>query len=52
VVRPDIKVLFASGYYVMEQAEALLARGGTDFLQKPFNMNQLSMKIRRMLDKD
>lgn len=52
VIRPDIKVLFASGYYVMEQAEALLERGGTDFLQKPFNMNQLSIKIRRMLDKD
>lgn len=49
-IRPDIKVLFASGYYIMEQAGSLLSRGGTDFLQKPFNMNQLSIKIRRMLD--
>ncbi|MBR9980017.1 MAG: PAS domain S-box protein [Desulfatitalea sp.] len=49
-IRPDIKVLFASGFYVMEQATGLMRKGQTDFLQKPFNMHQLSTKIRRMLD--
>jgi two-component system, cell cycle sensor histidine kinase and response regulator CckA len=50
-IRPDIKVLFASGHYVMEQTRELLRNGSSDFLQKPFNMRQLSNKIRVMLDK-
>lgn len=49
-INPDTKVLFASGYYVMEQAQSLLQSGVSDFLQKPFNMQQLSTKIRKMLD--
>ncbi len=49
-IRPDVKVLFASGYYVVEQAQSLLMAGSSDFLQKPFNMHQLSTKIRAMLD--
>lgn len=49
-IRPDTKVLFASGYYVVEQAQSLLQDGASDFLQKPFNMQQLSTKIRNMLD--
>ncbi len=50
-IRPDIKVIFASGYYVMEQTSTLLKEGFCDFLQKPFNLQQLSSKIRAMLDK-
>jgi two-component system, cell cycle sensor histidine kinase and response regulator CckA len=50
-IRPDIKVLFASGHYVMEQTRELLRNGSSDFLQKPFNMRQLSTKIRLMMDK-
>ena len=49
-IRSDIKVLFASGHYVMEQTRTLLQNGCSDFLQKPFNMRQLSTKIRRILD--
>ncbi len=49
-VQPDVKVLFASGYYVMEETSNLLQEGGSDFLQKPFNMNQLSTKIRKILE--
>lgn len=49
-IRPDLKVLFASGYYVVEQAQSLLKDGASDFLQKPFNMQQLSTKVRNMLD--
>jgi DNA-binding NtrC family response regulator len=44
-------VIFASGYYDIEQAKALLANGRSGFLQKPFNMQQLSTKIRDLLDK-
>jgi two-component system, cell cycle sensor histidine kinase and response regulator CckA len=49
-IRPDIKVLFASGFYLIEQASSLLSKGTTDFLQKPFSMHQLSTRVRRMLD--
>jgi two-component system cell cycle sensor histidine kinase/response regulator CckA len=48
-IRPDIKVIFASGYYVMEEAPAFMKNGACDFLQKPFNMQQLSTKIRALL---
>jgi CheY-like chemotaxis protein len=49
-IRPDAKVLFASGHYVGEQAQALLQSGASDFLQKPFNIRQLSSRIRQILD--
>jgi signal transduction histidine kinase len=48
-IKPDIKVLFASGHYMMDQTRALLDTGGSDFLQKPFNLRQLSTKIRLIL---
>jgi two-component system, cell cycle sensor histidine kinase and response regulator CckA len=48
-IKPDIKVLFASGHYMMDQTRALLETGGSDFLQKPFNLRQLSTKIRLIL---
>jgi DNA-binding response OmpR family regulator len=48
-IKPDIKVLFASGHYMMDQTRALLESGGSDFLQKPFNLRQLSTKIRLIL---
>ena len=49
-IRSDIKVLFASGHYMGDQTRALLKTGATDFLQKPFNLRQLSSKIRYILD--
>ena len=49
-IDPEIKVLFASGHYVVEQTRALLKSGRSDFLQKPFNLRQLSTKIRTILD--
>lgn len=49
-IRPDIKIILASGYYVMEQAQSLLKSGPSEFLPKPFNIQQLSAKIRMMLD--
>lgn len=48
-IRPDIKVIFASGFYVMEQTPSFMQNGASDFLQKPFNMRQLSTKIRAVL---
>lgn len=49
-IKPDTKVLFASGHYMSEQTRALLETGSSDFLQKPFNLRQLSTKIRCIID--
>jgi CheY-like chemotaxis protein len=49
-IRPNTKVLFASGHYMSDQTRALLGTGASDFLQKPFNLRQLSTKIRCIID--
>jgi PAS domain S-box-containing protein len=48
-LNPQAKVLLASGYSVDGQAAAILERGCNGFMQKPFNMKQLSRKIRKAL---
>ena len=50
-MNPDIKVLLSSGYSIDGQAEEILQRGCNGFIQKPFNMKQLSRRIREILDK-
>lgn len=47
---PDIKVLLSSGYSISGEASEILSRGCNDFIQKPFNMKQLSEKMRGILD--
>jgi PAS domain S-box-containing protein len=49
-IDPDIKVLLASGYSLGGQAQDILHRGCNGFIQKPFNINRLSHKIRTVLD--
>jgi two-component system cell cycle sensor histidine kinase/response regulator CckA len=48
-INPDIKVLLSSGYSINGQATKILERGCDGFIQKPFNMKQLSDKIRGIL---
>jgi len=51
VSRPDLKVLFTSGY----TDDAVIRHGvkdeGTNFLQKPFSLDTLLNKVREVLDK-
>jgi len=47
---PDIKVLLSSGYSLDGQASHIMERGCNGFIQKPFNMKKISMKIREILD--
>ncbi len=49
-INPDVKVLLSTGYGVSGQAQKILDCGCNDFIQKPFNLIQLSQKIRRILD--
>ena len=49
-INPDIKVLLASGYSLDGQAQNIIDRGCNGFIQKPFNINKLSNKIRTVLD--
>jgi len=50
-INPDIKVLLSSGYSINGQASKILERGCDGFIQKPFNLNQLSEKIQRIIAK-
>ncbi|MBW1740730.1 MAG: PAS domain S-box protein [Deltaproteobacteria bacterium] len=49
-INPNVKVLLSSGYSVEGQATEILERGCDGFIQKPFNIRQLSEKIRDVLD--
>ena len=51
-INPDIKGLLSSGYSIDGQATDILKRGCNGFIQKPFNMKDLSQKIREILDKE
>ena len=47
---PTIKVLLCSGYSLDGQAREILNRGCKGFIQKPFTVSGLSVKIRELLD--
>jgi CheY-like chemotaxis protein len=49
---PDIKVLLSSGYSINGEAGEILDRGCDGFIQKPFNIKELSRKLREILDKN
>ena len=48
-INPGIKVLLASGYDIDHQARGLLERGCDGFIQKPFNISEISEKVRGIL---
>jgi two-component system cell cycle sensor histidine kinase/response regulator CckA len=50
-INPQVKVLLSSGYSINGQAGELLKRGCSGFIQKPFNLKQLSKKIAEILEK-
>jgi PAS domain S-box-containing protein len=49
-INPDVKVLLASGYSINGQAQSIIDRGCNGFIQKPFQLKQLSQRVREMLD--
>ena len=50
-INPHIRVLLSSGFSKEGQAGEIIARDRQDFIQKPFNVAQLSRKIAQILDR-
>ena len=50
-INNKIKVLLSSGYSISGQATEILDRGCDGFIQKPFNIRELSEKLREIFDK-
>jgi PAS domain S-box-containing protein len=48
-INPDAKVLLISGYSLDNQGAKILNRGCDGFIQKPFDLNELSGKIRKII---
>ncbi len=48
-IKPDIRVLLASGYSIDGEASTIMAQGCNGFIQKPFSMEKLSTKIQEIL---
>jgi two-component system cell cycle sensor histidine kinase/response regulator CckA len=51
-IDPDVKVLLSSGYSINGHAKKILDLGCNGFIQKPYNMKQLSHKLREILDQN
>ncbi|MCX6983396.1 MAG: PAS domain S-box protein, partial [Lentisphaerae bacterium] len=49
-INPDVKVLLASGFSIDGEAQSVMKMGAIGFIQKPFNMNELSKGIADGLD--
>ena len=49
-IKPDIPVILSSGYAINGQAGEIMRRGCNGFIQKPFNLSELSNIIRKILD--
>ncbi|MGD8367182.1 MAG: PAS domain S-box protein [Desulfobacterales bacterium] len=47
---PGLPVILSSGYAVNGEAEAIMGRGCSAFIQKPFTLAELSKKVRAVLD--
>jgi two-component system cell cycle sensor histidine kinase/response regulator CckA len=48
-INPNIRVLLSSGYSINGRAHEIVARGCNGFIQKPFQLEKLSRKVREVL---
>ena len=49
-IQPAMPVILSSGYAITGQATEIMRRGCNGFIQKPFNISELSQIIRNVLD--
>ena len=47
-IKPDVKILLASGYTFNNRAKALIDRGCNGFIKKPYSIEELSDKLSRI----
>lgn len=51
-INPKVKVLLSSGFSADGRAEKILQKGCNGFIQKPFSIEELSVKIRSILNQE
>jgi CheY-like chemotaxis protein len=49
-IHPRVKVLLASGYSMQGQAREIMNRGCIGFIQKPFTLQDLSIRLQNILN--
>jgi hypothetical protein len=49
-LRPDVRVLYTSGYTANVIVQQGVLKPGVEFLQKPYTMATLATRIREVLD--
>jgi PAS domain S-box-containing protein len=49
-IKPDAKVLLSSGYSLHSTTQETLKEGCSGFIQKPFSIEELSVKVRALID--
>jgi len=49
-INPKVRVILSSGYTVNDEVKQIMSQGVLAFLQKPYNQDELSGKIREILD--
>ncbi len=49
-IQPQMLVLLSSGYAINGQAHEIMLRGCNGFIQKPYNLTELSNKVRTVLN--
>ncbi len=48
-IKPDLKVIIATGYAINDTARVLLEQGADDCIQKPYSLDDMSEKINRVM---
>jgi PAS domain S-box-containing protein len=49
-IAPAVKMILASGYLDPDQKNKIIRAGVKDFIQKPYNLNEVLHKIRRVIE--
>ena len=49
-IQPKMPVILSSGYSIKGQAADIMRRGCNGFIQKPFNISELSQQVRKILN--
>jgi PAS domain S-box-containing protein len=49
-INPEVRAILSSGYSIDGEAQEILNRGCQGFIQKPFNAEELSRKLREVLE--